>query len=116
MNNSILKSFKLSTNNALLFKINCHRQLNTIPYNHWFSSKTSLPKIPNPNTLTKLRRITALTAEASLTAKLDNKKFYQHLTKDVPNNQMGFTPALETKICTVFHLTRSWQKMQLNLF
>ena len=24
--------------------------------------------------------------------------------------------SLETKICTVFHLTRSWQKMQLDLF
>ena len=90
MDNVILKSFKMTTNNALLFKINCHRQLNTIPYNHWFSSKTSSPKIPNPNTPTKLRGITVLTAEASLTAKLDNKKFYKHLTANVPNNQMGF--------------------------
>ena len=89
----------MTNNNALLFKINCHRQLQSIPFNHWFSSKTFLPKIPNPNTPTKLRGITVLSAEASLTAKLDNNKFYDFLTKDVPNNQMGFTPGVGCDFC-----------------
>ena len=66
INNEILKCFKMTNNNALLFKINCHRQLQSVPFNHWFSSKTSLPKIPNPNTSTKLRGITVLSTQRNL--------------------------------------------------
>ena len=39
--------------------------------------------------------------------------FHDHVDCFV-NNYKNNT--LETKICTVFHLTRSWQKMQFNLF